>query len=208
MLHVGTYLFSRTVASQVSSARQSLTSVFGMGTGGPSALIIPTVNRLYWTGFNSPNWTRTSDTLINSQVLYRLSYGGIWNPAQIWCARFVWVFLFCSLVSALFALPTELWRNIDERLDETSNLCRSVGAYLFSRAVASQVSSARQSLTSVFGMGTGGPSALITPTRSIQPFDCTDIVSRTFDSAMHLQGFEPGTHWLRVSCSTNWAKGA
>ena len=25
---------------------------------------------------------------------------------------------------------------------------------------------------------------------------------------MHLQGFEPGTHWLRVSCSTNWAKGA
>ena len=34
-----------------------------------------------------------------------------------------------------------------------------VGAYLFYRAVASQVSSARQSLTSVFGMGTGGPSA-------------------------------------------------
>ena len=28
-------------------------------------------------GFGSPNWTRTSDTLINSQVLYRLSYGGI-----------------------------------------------------------------------------------------------------------------------------------
>ena len=26
--------------------------------------------------FGSPNWTRTSDTLINSQVLYRLSYGG------------------------------------------------------------------------------------------------------------------------------------
>ena len=25
----------------------------------------------------SPNWTRTSDTLINSQVLYRLSYGGL-----------------------------------------------------------------------------------------------------------------------------------
>ena len=25
---------------------------------------------------------------------------------------------------------------------------------------------------------------------------------------VHLQGFEPGTHWLRVSCSTNWAKGA
>ena len=28
------------------------------------------------------------------------------------------------------------------------------------------------------------------------------------DYLVHLQGFEPGTHWLRVSCSTNWAKGA
>ena len=25
---------------------------------------------------------------------------------------------------------------------------------------------------------------------------------------MHLQGLEPWTHWLRVSCSTNWARGA
>ena len=32
--------------------------------------------------FGSPNWTRTSDTLINSQVLYRLSYGGIWIRKQ------------------------------------------------------------------------------------------------------------------------------
>ena len=39
-----------------------------------------------------------------------------------------------------------------------------VGIDLFSRAVSSQVSSALQSLTSVFGMGTGGPSALKTPT--------------------------------------------
>ena len=29
-----------------------------------------------------------------------------------------------------------------------------------------------------------------------------------FSFMVHLQGFEPGTHWLRVSCSTNWAKGA
>ena len=34
---VGIYLSSRHVAMQVLSARQSLTSVFGMGTGGPSA---------------------------------------------------------------------------------------------------------------------------------------------------------------------------
>ena len=44
LLCVGSYLFSRTVASQVSSARQSLTSVFGMGTGGPSASMAPTSN--------------------------------------------------------------------------------------------------------------------------------------------------------------------
>ena len=25
---------------------------------------------------------------------------------------------------------------------------------------------------------------------------------------VHHQGLEPGTHWLRVSCSTNWANGA
>ena len=41
---------------------------------------------------------------------------------------------------------------------------RCVGIDLFSRAVARKVFSARQSLTSVFGMGTGGPFALKTPT--------------------------------------------
>ena len=39
-----------------------------------------------------------------------------------------------------------------------------VGEYLSFRAVTSQVLSARVSLTSVFGMGTGGPSPLTTPT--------------------------------------------
>ena len=39
---VGFDLSSRTVASQVLLALQSLTSVFGMGTGGPSALKKPT----------------------------------------------------------------------------------------------------------------------------------------------------------------------
>ena len=38
---------------------------------------------------------------------------------------------------------------------------------LFSRAVASRVSLALQSLTSVFGMGTGGPSAFITLTSPV-----------------------------------------
>ena len=40
---VGIDLSSRLVAKQVSSALQSLTSVFGMGTGGPSALEWPTL---------------------------------------------------------------------------------------------------------------------------------------------------------------------
>ena len=46
----------------------------------------------------------------------------------------------------------------------SDGLC--VGVDLFSRLVAKQVSSALVSLTSVFGMGTGGPSPLETPTAS------------------------------------------
>ena len=30
----------------------------------------------------SPSWTRTSDTAVNSRVLYRLSYGGILKPTK------------------------------------------------------------------------------------------------------------------------------
>ena len=52
----------------------------------------------------------------------------------------------------------------------------SVRFYLSSRTVARQVLSALRSLTSVFGMGTGGPCALMIRTM------------------VHLQGFEPGTH--------------
>ena len=44
-----------------------------------------------------------------------------------------------------------------------SLLC--VGVELSSRAASSKVFSPLQSLTSVFGMGTGGPSAFVTPTR-------------------------------------------
>ena len=42
VMGVGFDLFSRLVAKQVFSALQSLTSVFGMGTGGPSAFVTPT----------------------------------------------------------------------------------------------------------------------------------------------------------------------
>ena len=62
---VGVDLSSRSVTRQVLSAQVSLTSVFGMGTGGPSPLKTPTVG--------TPSGTRTLDTLIKSQVLYQLS---------------------------------------------------------------------------------------------------------------------------------------
>ena len=53
-------------------------------------------------------------------------------------------------------LPTELWRNIW--------LSPYVSISLFSHLVAKALSSAPLSLTSVFGMGTGGPSASSTLT--------------------------------------------
>ena len=70
------------------------------------------------------------------------------------------------------------------RPDPTANLCSlsgvvgedlsslslpGVGIELFSHTVARGVSSPLQSLTSVFGMGTGGPSAFVTPTQRSLP---------------------------------------
>ena len=91
-LCVGVDLFSRSVSRQVSSALVSLTSVFGMGTGGPSPLKTPTAfgqTKYYTIQFpmssgrsredvtilpdGTPSGTRTLDTLIKSQVLYQLS---------------------------------------------------------------------------------------------------------------------------------------
>ena len=63
--HVGIELFSRAASRQVSSPLQSLTSVFGMGTGGPSALKTLTCG--------APSGIRTRDPLIKSQLLYQLS---------------------------------------------------------------------------------------------------------------------------------------
>ena len=48
--------------------------------------------------------------------------------------------------------------------DSLESPSRGVGTVLFSQAVSSLVSSALRSLTSVFGMGTGGPCALLAPT--------------------------------------------
>ena len=62
---VSNELSSRSVSRQVLSPQQSLTSVFGMGTGGPSAIKAPTNG--------APPGTRTPDPLIKSQLLYQLS---------------------------------------------------------------------------------------------------------------------------------------
>ena len=45
----GIYLFSQAVSSQLSSAQVSLTSVFGMGTGGASPSSTPAVQALHFT---------------------------------------------------------------------------------------------------------------------------------------------------------------
>ena len=53
------------------------------------------------------------------------------------------------------------WFSVREQI---SLLSYRVGIELFSRAASSKVFSPLQSLTSVFGMGTGGPSAFVTLT--------------------------------------------
>ena len=128
---------------------------------------------------------------------------------------------------------------ITDSLKLLSELFFCVSVELFSRAVASQVFSPLQRLTSVFGMGTGGPTALKTLTQvwcpfirtlyqlfltlSLSPFSLASpscgkardfgVKGRVSEPALagrlvHLRGLEPRTHWLRVSCSTSWARGA
>ena len=75
-LCVGIDLFSRAVSSRVSSALRSLTSVFGMGTGGPCAFVTLThfyIQRSRVISYGAPSGIRTRDPLIKSQLLYQLS---------------------------------------------------------------------------------------------------------------------------------------
>ena len=60
-------------------------------------------------------------------------------------------------------------------------LSRSVGEDLSSRAVSRKVLSAQTSLTTVFGMGTGGPSLQKTPTIYVKRFpSLTTILYHVF----------------------------
>ena len=67
------------------------------------------------------------------------------------------------IVSILFGSPN--WARTSDIMINSHALYR-VGISLFSHPVARALFSAPQSLTSVFGMGTGGPSASSTPTFS------------------------------------------
>ena len=115
-------LFSRPVARQVFSAIVSLTSVFGMGTGGPSRQSTPTAKK-------KPDQNQVS-------------------------------------------------------------LCWH---YLFSRSVTRQVSSAHVSLTSVFGMGTGGPSHQSAPTIYML------TTFRSITAYQHAHAFNIGSNPVRVT---------
>ena len=79
-INVGIFLFSQAVTSQLSSALLSLTSVFGMGTGGPSASSTPTYLYLllltFWV-FGDPYGTRTHVAAVRGRSLNRLTNGPI-----------------------------------------------------------------------------------------------------------------------------------
>ena len=99
---------------------------------------------------------RTHDPLLAGQVLSQLSYTpGILPSCSPLSGRGARLLLFegrpftVSFVVRKRRHPCLLFR---------------VGIELSSRAVSRKVLSPLQSLTSVFGMGTGGPSAFVTPT--------------------------------------------
>ena len=123
-------LFSRPVARQVFSAIVSLTSVFGMGTGGPSRQSTPTAKK-------KPDRNQVS-------------------------------------------------------------LCWH---YLFSRSVTRQVSSAHVSLTSVFGMGTGGPSHQSAPTIYML------TTFRSITAYQHARAFKKGGDPYRIRTDVKGVRG-
>ena len=82
-------------------------------------------------------------------------------------------------------------RNIRKTRETYSVSLDDVGYELSSRAVASQVFSPLQRLTSVFGMGTGGPTALKTLTNFL---GFNPELETALCAVVHLRGLEPRTH--------------
>ena len=170
-------LLSRTVTSQVPSALKSLTSVFGMGTGGTSPSLPPEIVNL----------------LVSRDTLYPFD-AFILAPMRLFVNSYFCIYrVFFALLydSSLYGqVFSSFWRakksesiftmNSDHLapqvgLEPTTTrltaecsaieLLRNIesGSDLSSRAVSSQVLSALESLTSVFGMGTGGTSPSLPP---------------------------------------------
>ena len=97
---------------------------------------------------------RTHDPLLAGQVLSQLSYTPIMRFA----------FLHSSFSEAFCLTFSRKSKVLFRSLEWISPLQDRVSIELFSRTVSRKVSSPLQSLTSVFGMGTGGPSAFVTLT--------------------------------------------
>ena len=139
---------------------------------------------------------RTHDPLLAGQVLSQLSYTPIievWGNSEEWRG-------FSSVFSYLFSLLSTFFLTFGEWLLPLPSV--SVSIELSSRAVARKVLSPLQSLTSVFGMGTGGPSAFVTLTLLfsrfilIDPWILNNTISQLRFSSISLTHKYSRTHAL------------
>ena len=115
----------------------------------PLLLRIPSGRILRLSPLGGDEGIRTLDPLLAGQVLSQLSYTPINRTPYFVRSLWFWV-----------SSDPSLYRNFPRK--DASFL--GVSIELSSRTVARKVFSPLQSLTSVFGMGTGGPSAFVTLT--------------------------------------------
>ena len=134
----------------------SLTSVFGMGTGGPSSQSTPT----HVDGYQPIFYIKEAIGFQPSQIL---SYTSAFvNTIFLKPKNILGI---CCRYRGRSSEVNSRHRNCDICMKKPHSFeCGLCWRYLSSRAVTRQVLSALMSLTSVFGMGTGGPSSQSTPT--------------------------------------------
>ena len=134
-----------------------------MGTGGPSRQSTPTIHfcRLSRRLDNNTTVKRKKQPLFSIFLIFFFPQGKrLLRKAQCQQTRKSGA-RWCSL--------SEVSQKEKQKTTHHAGGFHRVGENLFFRAVASQVSSAPASLTSVFGMGTGGPSRQSTPTIRFSP---------------------------------------
>ena len=129
----------------------------------------------------SPSWTRTNDPAVNSRMLYRLSYWGLYI-----CWHF---FIFPDCHQSSILNVTKL--NFRVRNGNGCTLSTINTNYL----------QLKQYIT--FYGDSYGNRTRVTGVRG----RCLNRLTNE-PYLVHHQGLEPGTPWLRVRCSTNWANGA